>query len=78
MIGSQKIGWSNPSEKWSFESWRSQIVMILHFPFTATDITIKAIVSDSASGGFSLVWHMRTHGSEPFEGIIREQWKKSV
>ena len=28
---------------------------------------VIAIIPDHL---FSLVWHMRTHGSEPFEGII--------
>ncbi|MBA7665476.1 hypothetical protein ES703_73546 [subsurface metagenome] len=36
------------------------------FPFTATDITIKAIVSYHL---LALVRHMGAHGRQPFEGV---------
>ncbi len=49
-----------------FKYGEYQVVMILFFPLTAADITIEAVISYHL---FSLVWHMRTHGSEPFEDV---------
>ena len=40
--------------------------MILVFPFTATHITIVAIVSDYL---LSFVRNTGTHGGQPFEGV---------
>ena len=51
-----------------FEDGEYHSVLILLFPLVATDITIVAVISDHL---FSLVWYMRTHGGDPFEGRRR-------